>query len=639
MRSASLWSLAVGAFMVAAVPQKTIIITIDGPAPVMDNMDRPLIKASASSTSKNTLRASFILSPVETGFPASQTGSATRSNSDTKTGLATRSEYSKTMETVTTDGISNDNIASVTASVAATSAAALLSTTSILEATATKTAVLSSRTAASIRAKQAPATVALTNTRGLAVDNNNDQNTSTVVEDSASDSNRNNASQNSLPLHNAHYDAMIKAHGVLMFIAWAVLCPLGIIAARYYKKTSRGEGSWKCVHIGLLVACMLLTAIAFGLSVAATHEQHFSFANEGWHPVLGLAMLALLVLQLAFGSASLLMTHPLIRQAHHWIGRTLFLLGLVTVPLGISLYARDVPVESGVNSWIWITYQLWALLLFALFGFCEGYLRAYPVPARDGGPGPTTTTDPGLDADERGMMQRGRDASAATLHTQVDAKSVDTCFKDAIDKDDTSGEFDSIDRAETLDNVADVLAVRKLCESDVGFDLEGNRGSVIRFCGSEFGTSCVGGGDAAVSAVNRSQVYSWHGYSDRQSVSGLTAHARRFDPIPNERQNYNADHVTQSFNLALSTNVHPVKQQVDRDSYSIVTTVLDNYGDNESSMFEPCKSELDKPQPGNAATIKTVTFDDRVERIDIYDASSNLRPSPVVTLNRSQKAA
>ncbi|KAJ3227671.1 hypothetical protein HDU78_009966, partial [Chytriomyces hyalinus] len=468
MRSASLWSLAIGAFLAAAVPQKTIIITIDGPAPVMDNMDRPLIKASASSTSKNTLRASFILSPVETGFPASQTGSATRSNSDTKTGSVTRSENSKAMETITTDGISNDNTASATASVAATSAAALLSTTSVLEATATKTAVLFSRTAASSRVKQAPATVVLTNTRGLAVDNNNDQNTSTVVEDSASDSNRNNASQNSLQFHNAHYDAMIKAHGVLMFIAWAVICPLGIIAARYYKKTSRGEGSW---------------------NVAATHEQHFSFANKGWHPVLGLAMLVLLVLQVAFGSASLAMTHPLIRQAHHWIGRTLFLLGLVTVPLGISLYARELPVESGVNSWIWITYQLWALLLFALFGFCEGYLRAYPVLTRDGGPGPTTTTDHGLDADERGMMQRGRDASAATLHTQVDTKS-----------DDTSGEFDSIDRAETLDNVADVLAVRKLCESDVGFDLEGNRGSVIRCGGSEFGTSCVGGGDAAVSA-------------------------------------------------------------------------------------------------------------------------------------------
>ncbi|KAI8831824.1 hypothetical protein BJ741DRAFT_616293 [Chytriomyces cf. hyalinus JEL632] len=487
--------------------------------------------------------------------------------------------------------------------------------------------------------RQAPATVVLTNTRGLAVDNNSDQNTSTIIEDSASDSNKNNASQNSLQLHNAHYDAMIKAHGILMFIAWAVLCPFSIIAARYYKKSSRGEGIWKSVHIGLFVGCMLLTAIAFGLGVAATSEHHFSFTSKGWHPVLGLAMIVLLVLQLAFGSVSLAMSHSLIRQAHHWIGRTLFLLGLVTVPLGISLYAKDLPIESGINSWIWITCQLWAVLLFALFGFCEGYMRAYPIPTRDDDPRPATTTDPGLDADERGIMQRGRDASAATLHSQVGTKNVDTCFKDAIEKDDASGEFDSIDRAETLDNVADVLAVRKLCESDVGFDLEGNRGSVIRCGGSEFGTSCVGG-DAAMSAENRSQVYSWHDYSDRQSVSGLTAHARRFDPIPKERQNYNADDVTQkSLNLALSTNIRPVKQQVDRDSYSIVTTVLDNYGDNESSLFEPCKSEQDKPQPGNTGTIKTVTFDDRVERIDVYDVSSSLGPSPVVTLDRCQKAA
>ncbi|KAI8840712.1 hypothetical protein BJ741DRAFT_596187 [Chytriomyces cf. hyalinus JEL632] len=632
MRSAALWSLAIGTFLVAAVPQKTIIITIDGPAPVMDNLDSVSIKASASSASKSTLRASFILSPVETGFPASETGITTNSDSATKSGSATRPAYSKTMESIAIDDESDDGTASVTASGAATSSAILSSTTSILDTTATKTLALASRTTALTRAKQAPASVVLTNTRGLAVDNNSDQNTSTIIEDSASDSNKSNASQNSLQLHNAHYDAMIKAHGILMFIAWAVLCPLGIISARYYKKTSRGEGSWKSVHIGLFVGCMLLTAIAFGLSVAATSEPHFSFTNKGWHPVLGLAMMVLLVLQLAFGSVSLVISHSLFRQAHHWIGRTLFLLGLVTVPLGISLYARDLPIESGVNSWIWITYQVWAVLLFALFGFCEGYMRAYPVPTRDDGPGQTTTTDPGSDADERGIMPRGRDASAATLNAQLDTKSIDTCFKDAIEKDDTSGEFDSIDRAETLDNVAEVLAVRKLCESDVGFDLEGNRGSVIRCGGSEFGTSCVGG-DAAVSALNRSQVYSWHGYSDRQSASGLTAHARRFDPIPKERQNYNADDVTQSLNLALSTNIYPVKQQVDRDSYSIVTTVLDNYGDNESSLFEPCKSEQDKPN------IKTVTFDNRVERIDIYDVSSSLGPSPVVTLDRSQKAA
>ncbi|KAF3789952.1 Cytochrome b561 and DOMON domain-containing protein [Nymphaea thermarum] len=123
-----------------------------------------------------------------------------------------------------------------------------------------------------------------------------------------------------------------RTHGALNVLAWVILLPLGIIAARHYK---HHDPSWFYSHLALQMT-------AFGLAIAGfltglSLQGQFHVADG--HKVLGI---------LALGLACVQATALLIRPGktskfrrywnwyHHWVGRIALLIGLINVFYGVK---------------------------------------------------------------------------------------------------------------------------------------------------------------------------------------------------------------------------------------------------------------------------------------------------------------
>ncbi|KAJ3269090.1 hypothetical protein HDV01_001863 [Terramyces sp. JEL0728] len=138
------------------------------------------------------------------------------------------------------------------------------------------------------------------------------------------------------------YQQIVALHGILMFIAWAVAPFLGIFCARYLKDVL--GHNWYRLHVFFMgFACGLVTIASFALIVLYVRPPHF---NEN-HKILGLIIVISLLVQITLGYISNAMwtpnrkSIPVWDKAHWWFGRTLFLLALVNVYLGIDLYGDN----------------------------------------------------------------------------------------------------------------------------------------------------------------------------------------------------------------------------------------------------------------------------------------------------------
>ncbi|KAJ3078940.1 hypothetical protein HDU99_000304 [Rhizoclosmatium hyalinum] len=227
------------------------------------------------------------------------------------------------------------------------------------------------------------------------------------------------------------YDAMIKAHGSLMFLAWGVFAPSGIVCARYYKFTEHGAKRWFPLHMFFFVSCFVCTVASFVIVYKATGEDHFDYSQNGLHVVLGLAVVVLVFKQLASGFIINKLFNPSRTavpwwdQLHHWIGRLGFVGALVNIPLGLSLYGTVAP--------IWILYQLWLMLIVAIFAFLEGRRRYIPDVHRG-----EYIQAPGSGSTEVQAMERG--VSDVTLLEGVD-RGVAPEKKDARPESDNANIF------------------------------------------------------------------------------------------------------------------------------------------------------------------------------------------------------
>ncbi|XP_078136990.1 putative ferric-chelate reductase 1 isoform X1 [Sander vitreus] len=98
-------------------------------------------------------------------------------------------------------------------------------------------------------------------------------------------------------VQDASEPGIVKAHGALMLISWMTLGSLGMMVARYLKKTAKGEkllgkDVWFVVHVGVMILTVAATIIAFILIFS--YEQQWS---GGVHPVLGCLVMILSFLQ------------------------------------------------------------------------------------------------------------------------------------------------------------------------------------------------------------------------------------------------------------------------------------------------------------------------------------------------------
>ncbi|NXH19687.1 FRRS1 reductase, partial [Bucco capensis] len=141
---------------------------------------------------------------------------------------------------------------------------------------------------------------------------------------------------------------LIKAHGVLMSIAWITAVSIGVIIARFFKPVWShsflfGKEMWFQVHRMLMLTVVMLTSISFVLPFI--YRGGWSW-QAGFHPYLGSTVMALTIVQpLMAGFRP--SHHAPRRQLFNWfhwsIGTTARILAVVTMFLGMDLPALDLP--------------------------------------------------------------------------------------------------------------------------------------------------------------------------------------------------------------------------------------------------------------------------------------------------------
>lgn len=168
------------------------------------------------------------------------------------------------------------------------------------------------------------------------------------------------------------YHALVKAHGVIGVIVFLFIVPIAIFYARFY---TRRPGYAIRYHAYLQVLAVLLTTAVFVLGWFAVGPER-SLTNP--HHGIGVAIYTLILLQIIGGRLIKNIRGRSLRvMLHQWFGRSIALLGIVQVPLGLTLY--------GSPKYTFVLFAIWMAFLLLLYFIFE--YRAYDRPdyvIRDG---------------------------------------------------------------------------------------------------------------------------------------------------------------------------------------------------------------------------------------------------------------
>lgn len=130
------------------------------------------------------------------------------------------------------------------------------------------------------------------------------------------------------------YHSIILAHGILAALVFLFLVPGAVMIKRF--RRSRTHETNTRFHAYLNILAVGFTTVVFILGFFAVGPPR-SLTNP--HHGIGVAIYVLILLQ-AFGGRLIMRIHghSLRVHLHRWSGRTIGLLGIVQIPLGLTLY-------------------------------------------------------------------------------------------------------------------------------------------------------------------------------------------------------------------------------------------------------------------------------------------------------------
>ncbi|KAF1841461.1 uncharacterized protein K460DRAFT_344255 [Cucurbitaria berberidis CBS 394.84] len=156
------------------------------------------------------------------------------------------------------------------------------------------------------------------------------------------------------------YKAIITAHGILGAITFLLVIPAAIFMARFYHRNPRTALRF---HIWLQILAVLLSTAAFVLGFQAVGRER-SLSNP--HHGIGVALYTLVMVQALTGSVIHRLEKgkerfkiPLKLMIHQWMGRLIALLGIIQVPLGLTLF--------GSPKVLFILFAIWTFILIVFY--------------------------------------------------------------------------------------------------------------------------------------------------------------------------------------------------------------------------------------------------------------------------------
>jgi len=141
--------------------------------------------------------------------------------------------------------------------------------------------------------------------------------------------------------------ALIRAHAILMSIAWLVFASLGMFIARYMKPAwgdLYGKKAWFQVHRFLMFSTLVVTVV--GVVLAFVFADGWTKADDA-HPIIGIIVLVLTVIQPVmayFRPAPGDDSRFLFNMAHRSVGLSALLLAVVNCFLGVLLPHFDIKI-------------------------------------------------------------------------------------------------------------------------------------------------------------------------------------------------------------------------------------------------------------------------------------------------------
>lgn len=155
------------------------------------------------------------------------------------------------------------------------------------------------------------------------------------------------------------YHSLILGHGVLAAITFLFIIPIAVLLARYY--TAR-PGSAIRFHAYLQILAVALSTVVFALGFFAVGPPR-NLTNP--HHGIGVAIYVLILVQALGGRLikKLSGRRSFRVHLHRWFGRSIVLLGIVQVPLGLTLY--------GSPKYTFILFAIWMAFLLFLFFFLD----------------------------------------------------------------------------------------------------------------------------------------------------------------------------------------------------------------------------------------------------------------------------
>lgn len=150
------------------------------------------------------------------------------------------------------------------------------------------------------------------------------------------------------------YHSMILAHGVMGVIVFLFLVPFAVMTARFYRgpvgRNVRYHVYFQILSIIMLTVVFILGFFAVGPNRSLTNPHHG----------IGVALYVMLLVQAIGG---VMVRHIKVKSLrlmfHRWLGRIITLLGVIQIPLGLTLY--------GSPKYTFILYAVWVAFLFLLY--------------------------------------------------------------------------------------------------------------------------------------------------------------------------------------------------------------------------------------------------------------------------------
>ncbi|KAI1212185.1 uncharacterized protein F4807DRAFT_361615 [Annulohypoxylon truncatum] len=145
------------------------------------------------------------------------------------------------------------------------------------------------------------------------------------------------------------YHQLVTGHGILAVITFLFVVPAAVMYARF-----RPYGSSLRLHAYLQVFAVLLSTVVFVLGYFAVGPSR-SLTNP--HHGIGVAIYTMIMVQIVGGRLVKHIRRKSFRlMLHRWLGRAIAILGIVQIPLGLTLY--------GSPLYTFILYAVWMAILF-----------------------------------------------------------------------------------------------------------------------------------------------------------------------------------------------------------------------------------------------------------------------------------